>query len=108
LRESPMVELIERLLGKGYDIRLYDSNVRFAALHGANKEYILNHIPHISKLMVGSIDEVLDHAETIVIGNGSAEFKDVPRRLREKQQIVDLVRIAETKSVEGVYDGICW
>jgi GDP-mannose 6-dehydrogenase len=108
LRESPMVELIERLLGKGYDIRLYDSNVRFAALHGANKEYILNHIPHISKLMVGSIDEVLDHAETIVIGNGSAEFKDVPRRLREKQQIVDLVRISEAKSVEGVYDGICW
>jgi GDP-mannose 6-dehydrogenase len=108
LRESPMVELIERLIGKGYDIRLYDSNVRFAALHGANKEYILNHIPHISKLMVGTIDEVLDHAETIVIGNGSAEFKEVPRRLREKQQIVDLVRISETKSVEGVYDGICW
>jgi GDP-mannose 6-dehydrogenase len=108
LRESPMVELVERLLGKGYDLRIYDSNVRMAAIHGANREYILNHIPHISKLMVASIDEVLDHAGTLVIGNGSPEFRDVPRRLRDNQLIVDLVRIADIRSVEGVYDGICW
>jgi GDP-mannose 6-dehydrogenase len=108
LRESPMVELVERLIGKGYDLRIYDSNVRMAAIHGANREYILNHIPHISKLMVDTIDEVLGHAETIVIGNGSTEFRDVGRRLAEGQQIVDLVRIADTPSVEGVYDGICW
>ena len=108
LRESPMVELVERLIGKGYDLRIYDSNVRMAAIHGANREYILNHIPHISKLMVASIDEVIAHGRTIVIGNGSPEFKEVPKRLEEGQQVVDLVRIADTKSVEGVYDGICW
>ncbi|MGZ5037021.1 MAG: nucleotide sugar dehydrogenase [Usitatibacter sp.] len=108
LRESPMVELVERLIGKGYDLRVYDSNVRMAAIHGANKEYILNHIPHISKLMVNSIDEVLAHAATIVIGNGSAEFRDIPGRLAGNQQIVDLVRITSERSVEGVYDGICW
>jgi GDP-mannose 6-dehydrogenase len=108
LRESPMVELVERLLGKGYDLRIYDSNVRMAAIHGANREYILNHIPHISKLMVASIDDVLAHAQTIVIGNGSPEFRDVPKRLEGGQLIVDLVRIADTRSVEGVYDGICW
>jgi GDP-mannose 6-dehydrogenase len=108
LRESPMVELVERLIGKGYDLRVYDSNVRMASIHGANKDYILNHIPHISKLMVGSIDEVLDHAGTVVIGNGSPEFREIPRLLRDTQQIVDLERISDTKSVEGVYDGICW
>ncbi len=108
LRESPMVELVERLIGKGYDLRVYDSNVRMASIHGANREYILNHIPHISKLMVNSIDEVLEHAGTIVIGNGSAEFRDIPARIGEKQQIVDLVRITAERSVEGVYDGICW
>ncbi len=108
LRESPMVELVERLIGKGYDLRVYDSNVRMAAIHGANKEYILNHIPHISKLMVNSIDEVLAHAGTIVIGNGSPEFRDIPARINERQQIVDLVRITGERSVEGVYDGICW
>jgi GDP-mannose 6-dehydrogenase len=79
-----------------------------AAIHGANREYILNHIPHISKLMVGSIDEVLAHAGTIVIGNGSPEFRDIPARLGESQQIVDLVRITSERSVEGVYDGLCW
>jgi GDP-mannose 6-dehydrogenase len=108
LRESPMVELVERLIGKGYDLRVYDTNVRIASIVGANRDYILNHIPHISKLMVNTIDEVLDHAGTVVIGNGSAEFREVPRLLRENQQIVDLVRISDTKSVEGIYDGICW
>jgi GDP-mannose 6-dehydrogenase len=108
LRESPMVELVERLIGKGYDLRVYDSNVRMAAIHGANREYILNHIPHISKLMVNSIDEVLAHAGTIVIGNGSPEFRDIPSRLGESQQIVDLVRITNERSVAGVYDGLCW
>jgi GDP-mannose 6-dehydrogenase len=108
LRESPMVELVERLIGKGYDLRVYDSNVRMASIHGANRDYILNHIPHISRLMVDSMQEVLDHAGTIVIGNGSAEFREAPRLLGPSQSIVDLVRIAETRSVEGVYDGICW
>jgi GDP-mannose 6-dehydrogenase len=108
LRESPIVELAERLIGKGYDLRVYDSNVRMASIHGANKEYILNQIPHISKLMVGSIQEVLDHAGTIVIGNGSPEFREVPKLLAAGQSIVDLVRISEARSVEGVYDGICW
>ena len=77
LRESPLVEVIERLIGKGYDIRLYDRNVKIASLVGANKDYILNHIPHISKLMVDSIDKVLTHADTIVIGNGAEEFRGV-------------------------------
>ena len=108
LRESPIVELVERLIGKGYDLRVYDSNVRMASIRGANRDYILNRIPHISKLMVGSVQEVLDHAGTIVIGNGSAEFREVPRLVVPPQQIVDLVRISESCSLEGVYDGICW
>ena len=108
LRESPLVEVIERLIGKGYDIRLYDRNVKIASLVGANKDYILNHIPHISGLMVDSIESVLDHAETIVIGNGAEEFRDIPQRISGGQVIVDLVRITEGRSIEGKYDGICW
>jgi GDP-mannose 6-dehydrogenase len=108
LRESPMVEVIEQLLGKGYELRLYDRNVNLAALTGANRDYILNHIPHISRLMVSTLDEVLAFAETLVIGNGAAEFREVPARLRAGQQVVDLVRIAESMSQPGSYDGICW
>ena len=108
LRESPVVELTERLIGKGFDLRIYDSNVNIARIHGANRDYILNHIPHISRLMVSSVDEVLSHADTIVIGNAAPEFRDVPGRLTGRQTVFDLVRITESRSVSGVYEGICW
>jgi len=108
LRESPIVELIERLLGKGYDLKLYDKNVNLAKLVGANRDYIMNQIPHISKLMVSSIDDVLAHGRTIVIGNGDKEFASVMDRLKDGQVIVDLVRITQDRSKEGRYDGICW
>jgi len=108
LRESPLVEIIERLLGKGYNLKLYDRNVNLASLVGANRDYILNQIPHISRLMVDSIDEVLEHAGTVVIGNGDSEFSSVPGRLKDEQVIVDLVRITPDRSQDGRYDGICW
>jgi GDP-mannose 6-dehydrogenase len=109
LRESPLVEVIERLIGKGYDIRLYDKNVKIASLVGANKDYILNHIPHISKLMVDSIDEVLEHADTVVIGNSAQEFRSVATEILPDKHVVDLVRIVNRRSsTEDSYDGICW
>jgi GDP-mannose 6-dehydrogenase len=108
LRESPMVELAERLIGKGYDLRVYDRNVSLAAVHGANRDYILNRIPHISRLMVPTIEDVLAHAETLVIGNASPEFADVPRRIAEHQTVIDFVRVSGSRTVAGVYEGICW
>lgn len=108
LRESPMIEIIERLIGKGYDLRIYDKNVNIASLVGANRDFILNHIPHISKLMVGDINAVLSHAQTVVIGNKDPDFKEVPKRLHEGQFLVDFVRIDEGRSKNGKYDGICW
>jgi len=108
LRESPMIEIIERLTGKGYDVRIYDKNVQVARLVGANRDFILNRIPHISRLMVENIDEVLQHAETIVIGNKSTEFESVPQKLQTGQCLVDFVRISSHRSNNGEYSGICW
>ena len=108
LRESPVVELTERLIGKGYDLRIYDENVSIASIHGANRDYILNHIPHISRLMVPTVEEVLSHAGTIVIGNAAPEFRDIPSRLTDGQTVIDFVRITDSRSVAGVYEGICW
>jgi GDP-mannose 6-dehydrogenase len=108
LRESPIVELVERLIGKGYDLKLYDRNVNLAALTGANKDYILNRVPHISRIMAQTIDDVLAHAEVIVIGNGAAEFDEALGRLRPGQQVVDLFRIGKRSSDGVSYDGICW
>lgn len=98
LRESPVIEVIERLIGKGYDLRIYDRNVSMAALVGANRDFILNRIPHISRLMVPSIDAVLAHAQTIVIGNNDPEFSQIQTKLREDQCLVDLVRITRQGS----------
>jgi GDP-mannose 6-dehydrogenase len=108
LRESPMIEIIERLVGKGYDIRIYDKNVQVARLVGANRDFILNRIPHISRLMVDDIDAVLQHAETIVIGNKAAEFESVTDKLQPGQSLVDFVRISASRSNNGAYSGICW
>ncbi len=108
LRESPMVDVIERLLGKGYDLRVYDQNVNMAKLIGANRDYLLNHIPHIASLMVGSLDEVLNHGEVIAVGNKAAEFDGLVERLKPNQVVVDLVRIAPMATREGRYHGICW
>jgi GDP-mannose 6-dehydrogenase len=108
LRESPVVELIERLIGKGYEVTLFDRNVNLARLVGANREYINRHIPHIARLMVDSIDEVLARADTIVIGNGDPAFGTIVERLRPQQRVVDLVRaITPPAGFEG-YEGICW
>lgn len=107
LRESPMVDLIEFLIGKGYELKLYDRNVNLASLMGANRDYILNHIPHISRLMVDSMSEVLEFAETIVIGNGAEEFSGITDNLNEDKVVVDLVRVVTERS-SARYDGICW
>lgn len=108
LRESPMVEVIERLLGKGYDVKLYDENVNIASLVGANRDYILNVIPHISQLMESNIDDVIKHAETLVIGNQSSEFEAVINRVDEEKSIIDLVRIVDGRVEKAGYQGICW
>lgn len=108
LRESPMVEVIERLIGKGYDLKIYDQNVNVAKLFGANRDYILNAIPHISKLMVETLDDAVAHGDTIVIGNGSSEFRDIMAITADHQDIVDLVRIADSSIDDKRYDGICW
>jgi GDP-mannose 6-dehydrogenase len=108
LRESPVIEVIERLIGKGYDLRLYDRNVNLASLVGANREFILNRIPHISRLMVDDVDAVLNHAQTVVIGNRDPDFRAIPARLREDQFLVDFVRITDRRSDDGNYTGICW
>jgi len=108
LRESPLIEVIERLIGKGYDLRIYDRNVNVARLVGANRDFILNHIPHIAKLMVPDVSAVLNHAHTVVIGNKDPEFSEVPARLKEDQVLVDFARIIHGRHTNGKYNGICW
>ena len=109
LRESPMVILAETLLGKGYALRIYDQNVLLARLTGANREYIEQQIPHLSKLLCNSIDEVIDESDVVVIGNAAPEFGDAIMRCRADQVVLDLVRVPfDPAKVSAKYQGICW
>jgi GDP-mannose 6-dehydrogenase len=108
LRESPLVEVIERLIGKGFDLRLYDRNVNIAKLTGANREYIMKSIPHIERLMVASVAQVLEHADVIVIGNRGEEFAGLADQLRPDQLVIDFVRIRQIEEHHANYAGICW
>jgi GDP-mannose 6-dehydrogenase len=108
LRESPIVALIESLIGKGYKLRVYDTSVNLAKLFGANKDYIERHIEHISSLMTASIEELVSFAEIIVIGNKSDEFRRVLPMLTERQRVIDLVRIEENVKTKAAYEGLCW
>lgn len=106
LRESPYVELAEMLIGKGYDIRIHDENVEMARLVGANAAYIQQHIPHLTRLLM-PFDEVLDHAELLVVNTNDPRYMDVARRVRPDQQVVDLVGIPTGDGSASV-KGIAW
>jgi len=108
LRESPMVTLIEALIGKGYQLSIFDREVSLARLFGANKEYIEREIPHISQLMHEDLKQVLESSDIIVLGKDSADFRDIGAQLRDDQTLIDLVRVPNFSSSDHSYDGICW
>jgi len=92
LRESPMVALVETLIGKGCDVRILDRNVSMARLVGANRRYIEEEIPHIASLMCASAEALLAHAEVIVIGNACEDATEVLAAARPEHLTVDLTR----------------
>jgi GDP-mannose 6-dehydrogenase len=113
LRESPIVTLAEQLIGKGYELTVYDHNVRLASLVGANREYILNHIPHIGRLMVDQPEQLLEHSDVVVIASADREFAPLLEKLPAGKSVIDLVgawNSAEGKSTAHMdaYDGIAW
>jgi GDP-mannose 6-dehydrogenase len=109
LRESPVVILAEALLGKGCELSIYDRNVSLARLVGANKQYIEGQIPHLSRHLCDSLDEVIARSDVIVVGNASPEFADAVTRCRPDQTVIDLVRLPVDHSrLQATYNGICW
>lgn len=109
LRESPQVALVEKLIGKGYDLRIYDRNVHLARLTGANRDYIVNVIPHISEILSDDLDAVLAHGELVVVGNPAPEFRDVAGRLKPGQKLYDLARIpGAAETLGNRYEGVNW
>ncbi|MFN7944715.1 MAG: nucleotide sugar dehydrogenase [Blastocatellia bacterium] len=108
LRESPMVTLIERLIGKGLKLAIYDREVEMARVFGANREYIEREIPHISSLLLADATDVIEQSEVIVIGKKDDEFSHLAERMNHGRIVIDLVRMFEENNRPAGYQGICW
>ena len=109
LRSSPIVDVVEAMIGKGFDIHIYDEHVSIARLLGANKEYIEKEIPHISKLMCASADEVVDKSDVVVVAHRDLKLLTALNDVKAGRVIVDVARITERAQWNGSeYYGICW
>ena len=110
LRESPMVELAERLIGKGCDLRIYDPNVALSRLIGANRAYINERLPHLADLLTDDVDAVVDHGEVLVVGTRDEAVVSALDRAPEGTVVVDLVRLpgASERRLTDAYLGIGW
>lgn len=107
LRCSPIVDVVESLLGKGFDIRIYDRNVKISELTGTNKDFIMAKIPHLQHFVTDNLDEVCKNSDVLVVTNKEKEFEEVMEKYPGKI-IIDLVRQWKEVDYEGKYEGISW
>lgn len=109
LRESPMVHVAEWLIGKGYNLRIFDPNVQLSRLIGANRAFIEREIPHIASLMAGSPGEVVRDSRVLVVGNREQAYLNALKGLRRGQTVIDLVRlIPPGTKLAGRLEGLYW
>ena len=105
MRNSPIINIIESLYGKGYNIRIYDKNVSLSRIIGKNKSVVEEKLPHISTMLKDQIEEVSQWAEVLIIANKGEEFSQL--QIQQEQTVVDLVRIKELEGQQG-YQGLWW
>jgi GDP-mannose 6-dehydrogenase len=108
LRDSPVVELVERLIGKGYELRIYDEEVSLSRLVGSNRNYIESVIPHIGTLMARSLECVVRDSDVVLIAKSDRICERPLQELLYGKSVIDLVRIGTEDSRNGLYQGICW
>ncbi|MBV9407004.1 MAG: UDP-glucose/GDP-mannose dehydrogenase family protein, partial [Acidobacteriaceae bacterium] len=107
VRESPYVELVERLVGKGREVRIFDPNIKPACMMGANKDYLNRYLPHIPDLIVSEIEEAVGWADVIVVTAQHPAYADGLSKVRPDQDILDFARIGLLNGA-GRYEGFLW
>lgn len=109
LRESPIVQVVSTLIGKGYELCIYDRNISWEELFGSNLGFLKHELPYAQRLKAETVDDVIARSEVLVVANGAEEFRAVPGAMREDQVLIDLVRIVDDpREARGRYVGISW
>jgi GDP-mannose 6-dehydrogenase len=108
LRYSPMLEIAERLIGRGYELAIYDSNVRLSRLTGVNRDHLTSRLPHIACLLRETMSELASFAEVLVVGNREEFLMSSLPSIGHEKIIIDLVRIRPDRQTGINYRGICW
>ncbi|NWG26601.1 MAG: UDP-glucose/GDP-mannose dehydrogenase family protein [Pseudorhodoplanes sp.] len=108
LRESPFIILVERLIGKGCRIRIFDHNIKLSMLTGANRDYINATIPHIASLMVDSAEAALADAGLVLITANVPEYVSALDRMTDHQHLLDFARVNAPQRLGARYHGINW
>jgi UDP-N-acetyl-D-mannosaminuronate dehydrogenase len=90
LRESPIVLIAEHLIGKGFDVKIYDPAIETSMITGTNREYIERHIPHLSSRIVHTLDELIEHSEVLLITRDGEKLLDRLAAVEKRPGIVDL------------------
>lgn len=106
LRESPAVELVERLIGRGCDVRILDRAVQSATLLGANREYIERRLPHVSCLLTDDPESLIHDAQAIVVTQNQKEFSRLLEGVRPDVPVFDVAGIAVPAHVQ--VQGVAW
>jgi len=109
VRESPTINMIETLVGRGYKVSVYDEIVDPEKLIGVNRAFLERQLPHIALLIRNSIDELIQESEVVVIANSAQCYCNVPALLNKDQILIDLVGIGKADgNMNGIYEGFCW
>ncbi len=108
LRESPYVALAERLIGKGYPLRIVDPFVDASRLMGKNKQYIEGEIPHFVELMATDAEDAVDEAEIIIFGHATSIDKGAILERGPGKIIIDLSGDADIAACGADYRGVAW
>jgi GDP-mannose 6-dehydrogenase len=109
LRESPIIQVVSTLIGKGYELCIYDRNISWEELFGSNLGFLKHELPYAQRLKADTVDDLLARSDVLVVANGADEFREVPKKMRPDQVLIDLVRITDDpREARGTYVGISW
>jgi GDP-mannose 6-dehydrogenase len=109
LRESPAINLVETLIGRGYQVHIFDKQVQLSRLIGANKAFLERELPHITSIMRATLEELIEESDVVVVTHGDQAFERTPELMNSDQVLIDLVGTFKNKpGLKARYEGIAW